>query len=413
LIHYILTDAKEEIILPPLAPDELQIAIRRTTLCGSDLHYYNHFRNGDIQARSPLALGHESSGVVVAIGSSLSPIDWPLGTRVALEVGLPCGACPRCLEGRYNICPTLRFRASCKSFPHYWGTLQERVNHPAKWCHKLPDGVSLTCGALLEPLGVALHSTRRARSWVPGGNVLVFGAGAVGMLVAAACMVQGATKVMVADINESRLSYLLEELGWCTDTYVLSATDRPETAELQLRASKTVADNLLEKFGKSGGVDVVFECTGAESCTQTAIYAARAGGAVVLVGMGTPVMTLPISAAAHREVDILGGFRYANTYPTGIELLKSESQTMDLISGSGDDAPLEKIVTQRFYGMSGVEEAFKMAARSTDHDGALVVKVEVVFDPQDSWPELSQGRTKENGLLTANGLYWSRARSRS
>jgi L-iditol 2-dehydrogenase len=257
---------------------------------------------------------------------------------------------------------------------------------------------------------VVLHSTRRAGRRVPGG---LFGARAVGMLVAAACLVQGATKVMVVDINEGRLRYVLEELGWCTDTYLLSATARPETVELQLQASKIAAGNILQKLGKPEGVDVVFECTGAESCTQTAIYATRAGDAVVLVGMGTPVMTLPISTAAHREVDILGGFRYANTYPAGIEMLKSESQTMDLISGPEDDAPLEKIVTHRFFGMNGVEEAFKMAARSTDEHGALVVKVEVVFDPPDSWPELSQGRTTENGLLTASGLYWSRARSRS
>ena len=93
-------------------PTELQIAIKTTGLCGSDLHYYQHYRNGDIQVKEPLCLGHESAGVVVEIGSQVSGFE--VGDRVALEVGLPCGECERCIEGRYNICSQLRFRSSAK-----------------------------------------------------------------------------------------------------------------------------------------------------------------------------------------------------------------------------------------------------------------------------------------------------------
>lgn len=117
----------------------MQVAVRATGLCGSDLHYFNHYRNGDIQVREPLTLGHESSGVVTAVGpgvpagaaAALRP-----GDRVALEVGLPCGECALCAEGRYNICRAMKFRSSAKAFPHAQGTLQDRINHPAKWCHK-------------------------------------------------------------------------------------------------------------------------------------------------------------------------------------------------------------------------------------------------------------------------------------
>lgn len=105
-----------------------------TGLCGSDLHYYNHGRNGDIIIKEPISLGHESAGVVVAIGSDVS--GFQVGDKVALEVGIPCGECQRCSEGRYNICKEMRFRSSAKSFPHFQGTLQDSINHPAAKCHK-------------------------------------------------------------------------------------------------------------------------------------------------------------------------------------------------------------------------------------------------------------------------------------
>ncbi len=81
-----------------------------------------------------MALGHESAGVVCAVGSAVE--GFKVRDRVALELGIPCSTCERCLEGRYNICQGLRFRSSAKGFPHFQGTLQERVNHPAGWCYK-------------------------------------------------------------------------------------------------------------------------------------------------------------------------------------------------------------------------------------------------------------------------------------
>jgi L-iditol 2-dehydrogenase len=116
------------------AAGELQIAIKATGICGSDVSYYKKFANGDLCACHPLSLGHESSGEVVAIGPQVS--GFKLGDRVALEVGVACGNCGICRKGRYNLCKKLRFRSSAKTYPHYQGTLQERINHPAVWCHK-------------------------------------------------------------------------------------------------------------------------------------------------------------------------------------------------------------------------------------------------------------------------------------
>lgn len=81
-----------------------------------------------------MTLGHESAGTVVAVGSEVSSLK--VGDQAALEVGQPCENCDRCREGRYNICKEMRFRSSAKSFPHFQGTLQERINQSADWCHK-------------------------------------------------------------------------------------------------------------------------------------------------------------------------------------------------------------------------------------------------------------------------------------
>ena len=113
---------------------EVQVKIKATGICGSDIHYYKDFRNGDIHIQEPLSLGHESVGTVYELGPHVNELK--IGDRVALEVGVPCGSCDRCKNGRYNICRTIRFRSSGKGVPHYQGTLQQQINHPAKFCHK-------------------------------------------------------------------------------------------------------------------------------------------------------------------------------------------------------------------------------------------------------------------------------------
>lgn len=216
--------------------------------------------------REPLSLGHESAGIVASVGSSVSNLK--PGDKVALEVGLPCGTCARCSEGRYNICKELKFRSSGKSFPHFQGTLQERINHPAKWCYKLPEEVGLDVGALLEPLGVALHAFRR--SLMPKqATVLVFGAGAVGLLCAAVAKVKGAGKVIIADIDQGRLDFAVQN-GFAHASYLVPMKRGKDIDENLAIAKETAA--AVGQVESVGEVDVVFECTGVPSCVQAGIF---------------------------------------------------------------------------------------------------------------------------------------------
>jgi L-iditol 2-dehydrogenase len=113
----------------------------------------------------------------------------------------------------------------------------------------------------------------------------------------------------------------------------------------------------------------------------------RPGGKVLLIGMGNPIQTLPISAAALREVDLLGVFRYANTYPTGIDILTRIIASND--SGSGDKKlpDVRKLVTHRFKGLESIEDAFGMAGKAVDESGNLVIKVVVEMDGPDGGSE--------------------------
>jgi L-iditol 2-dehydrogenase len=263
-------------IHPPGA-NELQVSIRSTGICGSDLHYYSHFRLGDILVREPMILGHESAGIVIAVGSELQN-EWRAGDKVALEVGIPCGkdTCELCKGGngeRYNVCQSMRFRSSAKSYPHLQGTLQERVNHPGVFCHRLPEGMdsSLSGGALAEPLAVAVHANKRAGLEVDK-TILVLGAGPVGLLVSAIAKISGAKEVVIADIDGARLEFATGR-GFADKAYLI---ERPSQGPKDVKEALDIAQAIRSKMGLKDlpmSYDAVFECTGVEACLQAAIYA--------------------------------------------------------------------------------------------------------------------------------------------
>lgn len=332
-----------------------------------------------------MCLGHESSGIVTAVAPDVTSLK--VGDRVALEVGLPCRKCLLCLQGRYNICADMKFRSSAKIFPHLDGTLMEITTHPAAMCHKLPEGVSYAGGALVEPLAVCLHAIRRSRPPTgedvavakelgdkSGTSALIFGAGAVGLLLAAALAVSGPFEtIVVADIDASRLKIAESlELGLRTTLISKPATPPPapdapaaEQSAYALSNAQILAGSLKTSHGVGAGFTRVYDCTGVPACVQAGIYAAAPGSVLVQIGMGNPVQTVPVGAAALREVDIIGVFRYDGyAYPKAIELM-----------ASGKFGKVEeKVVTHKLPLKEG-ERAFGLAGKGVDEQGTPVVKV--------------------------------------
>lgn len=231
-----------------------------------------------------------------------------------------------------------------------------------------------------------LHASRRA-DLTPDhpSTVLVFGVGAIGLLACALAKSYGASRVVAIDINRARLDFALEQ-GFAQQVYCLPMVDKAKTTDEQLRRAKETVSTALSEFNMPDGFDVVFECTGAEPCIQMSVHvsalqyvpgnksmyslgvriqAAVTGGKVMLVGMGARNVTLPLSTAATREVDIHGSFRYANTYPTALALL-----------ASGKLPNIESIITHRFP-LAESARAFDLLAKGRDEDGRMVLKVMV------------------------------------
>ena len=229
----------------------------------------------------------------------------------------------------------------------------------------MPDSCTFEQAALAEPLSVLLHASRRAE-FTPASrsSVLVFGVGAIGLLACALAKSYGASRVVAIDINQTRLDFALEQ-GFAEQVYCLPIADKAKTTDDALRRAKENISAALTEFNMPDGFDIVFECTGAEPCIQMSIHAAVTGGKVMLVGMGSRNVTLPLSAAATREVDIHGSFRYAHTYPTALQLL-----------ASGRLPNIEKIITHRFA-LEDTARAFELLQRGRDDEGNMVLKVMV------------------------------------
>jgi len=318
----------EERSVPEPRPNELLIKIQSVGICGSDIHYWQHGRIGNFVVNNPLVLGHESSGIVQKIGSQVE--GFSLGDKVALEPGIPCRICAICKVGKYNLCQNVHFLAT----PPIDGALERYIVHPADFCYRLPNSISLDEGAMMEPLSVGIHASTRAKITM-GNRVLIMGAGPIGLATLLAAKAAGAGFIAVVDLVKSKLN-VAKALG----------------ADI-IQLDKHI-DELPNDF------DVSIDCTGAESAVRAAIEFTKPGGSVVLVGLGPDEMKLPIVKAGIKELNLLGIFRYANTYPIAVKLL--ESRKVDV----------KPLITHHFS-LESIQSAFE----KSQSDEAIKVMVQL------------------------------------
>lgn len=293
--------------VPRPAPGDVLVRVGAVGTCGSDVHYFTHGRIGRFVVREPLVLGHEPSGRVVAVGTGVDPSR--VGQRVSLEPGVPCRRCRHCHRGSYNLCPDIAFFAT----PPVDGAFSEYVTIADDFAHRVPDSVSDDAAALLEPLSVAIWANHKAGTGL-GSRLLVAGAGPIGLLVAQVARVLGAAQVVVTDLDSGRRATALDH----------GATDVLDPRE-------------GDPHTRGVDVDAFLDCSGAAPAVTAGIGAVRAGGTVVLVGMGTDEMTLPVAALQSREITLTGTFRYANTWPNAVALAASGAVDLDrMVTGHVD-----------------------------------------------------------------------------
>ena len=181
---YVATDVP----MPTCTDDSVLINVKEIGVCGSDLHYYAEGRIGDHVVTEPHILGHEAAGIVVEAGRNVR--GFTKGDRVSIEPGVPCMSCPVCREGRYNLCESVRFYGA----PPYPGMFREYLAHDPRFLVRLPDRVTTTQGALVEPLAVGRNAVRKA-AVRPGETVLITGAGPIGFSCIEMARVAGAGRI--------------------------------------------------------------------------------------------------------------------------------------------------------------------------------------------------------------------------
>ncbi len=211
------------------------VHVRATGVCGSDVHFWKHAGLGPWKIEHQCALGHESGGIVVAVGEGVDNVK--PGDRVAIEPGVPCfkATCDYCRTGKYNLCPTVDFY----SVPPKDGTLKRYHEHPAGWLHKVPDNMSYEEIALLEPLSVTLQATLQAEISL-GTPVLITGAGPIGIVQLLCASAAGATPIVITDVVQDRLDFA-QKIVPGTFTYKVDPKLSPlESATRSARSSRAL-----------------------------------------------------------------------------------------------------------------------------------------------------------------------------
>jgi L-iditol 2-dehydrogenase len=313
---------------PTPKPDQVLVRVRYSACCATDFDLIDGTMPD--QARYPIVLGHEWSGEVVAAPRGFESF---VGRSIVADNLVTCGTCPACLGGRPNLCVRMDELGFSLDGAHadYLVTLARSV-------HVLPPGVALRAAALMEPLGVALYGTRRARVG-QGDRVLILGAGPIGLLALQTCRAAGAREVWQADLRPERRT-LAERLG---------AAGTLDVAQEELSTA----------LARAGVVpDVVLECSGSPAAFAAALRTVRAGGRVGVLGYYSDErVEIRPSDIMMRDLEVIGAVCPTGTWAAAIELLATGQVDTDALITHV--LPLERF-----------EEAYRLA-----RGGPSVIKV--------------------------------------
>ncbi len=274
-----------DIPAPDPQPKEVLVRLRQAGICGTDYAAYS----GSLRGPLPLVLGHEAVGDVAALGPGASRFH--IGERVVLQPNFACGACDMCRSGRINIC---RHKVRLGLDVH--GVFAEYVAAPESFVWALPEGLPYETAVFAEPLAVAFHGFRAALPHLRE-KVLVYGAGAIGLLFVQLCALAGAD-VSALDVAEPRLA-LAAELG----------------ARPLLASTSELQDN-------ADSFSIVYETSGVPEAPGQIVALSAPGGRVVLTGLPDKESSVPSALITRKELNILGSMIYTDEFPAVLDLLK-------------------------------------------------------------------------------------------
>jgi 2-desacetyl-2-hydroxyethyl bacteriochlorophyllide A dehydrogenase len=286
---------------PVPAAGEVLVRTHVAGICGSDTHAA-HGRHPFIPI--PYHPGHEVVGVVEGLGPELDPVTaerFAAGTRVTVEPDLPCWDCKQCRAGRQNLCERLRF-FGCG---YEQGGMADWFTIPANRLHAIPDDLDDITAALIEPMSTPVHAVRLAGD-LTDRAVVILGAGSIGLLLLAVVQAHHARRVVVTDLLAAKRDRALR-MG--ADAVVDAGAD-------------DAVEQARQALGESA--DVVFDCVAIQSTVRQAIGMADKGGTVVVVGVPTGDVSVPLPLIQDHQLRIQGTATYLpEDYAESIELLRA------------------------------------------------------------------------------------------
>jgi L-iditol 2-dehydrogenase len=321
-----------DLAVTPPQPDEVRVRVAACGICGSELET---FKNRSPRRPPPLVMGHEFCGTIAAAGAEVR--DWKKGARVVSNSLVPCGRCVRCERGDTHLCASRQIFGM-----HRPGAFAEFVNVPARCLIPWPENLPAEAAALAEPLANGIHVVNLTRH-LPAANVLVIGAGPIGLFTQQALQVLRGSKVYVADLSPERLG-AARKLGAAG---IINSREQDPVAVMRAATG-------------GEGADLVVDAVGASATKKISLDAQRPGGASVWIGLHENALTFDSYNVTLPEKQVLG------TYAAKLEELR---HALDLMASGRVDA---LTWVQRFPLADGVT-AFRRMLAAQGHDIKAVI----------------------------------------
>jgi L-iditol 2-dehydrogenase len=295
---------------PVPGPGEVVVQVAATGICGSDLH----IQDDEYQVTPPVVIGHETAGIVAAVGQGVSGVRQ--GDRVTCKTTIStCGRCPLCLTGRTNLCPERRWLGG-----HVDGGFARYVVVPQANVLPLPEGVSLTAAALTEPLACCVHAVAELGAPAPGSLTVVSGPGPIGLLCAQVARAAGADVIVLGTSADEGRFALARRLGFA----------------LLVDVGRRPASEAVRELGGGREPALIVEAAGAAGSLEGCLQLAPRGGTVVQIGLyGRPV-PVAMDLLVLKEIRLLGSFSSTPTaWPAALDLMAAGAvQTEPLVTST-------------------------------------------------------------------------------
>lgn len=314
-------EIQENLPIPSVGPRDVLVRVRATAICGTDSHIMAWTPYAQQRVPTPMVFGHEFSGDVVQVGSEVTEVK--VGDRVAGETHIPCNHCRMCLSNKRHICENMKIIGV-----HVPGAFAEYISFPADDAFKLAPNFPYETGAILEPMGVAVHGVDCGD--VAGKTVVVNGCGPIGLMAVGAAKAWGAKQVIALDVIDEKLR-VATEMG---ADVVLNSRTLDAAAEV-VRLT-------------DGGADVALDYTGVIPAIKSLFRMITNGGRIVLVGLPNDPIELDLTSdIIYKEATVVGS--------TGRLMYKTWEQCIELIQSG--KFPVEPVISGK-YPLRDFEKAF-------------------------------------------------------